>query len=37
VVRDAADTALNVPYLDAILYLLGIPREAVDAADRAEG
>jgi phosphoserine phosphatase len=33
VVRDAADTALNVPYLDAILYLLGISRDAVQAAD----
>jgi len=29
VVQDAADTALNVPYLDAILYLLGIPRSDV--------
>jgi phosphoserine phosphatase len=36
VVRDAADTALNVPYLDTILYLLGISREAVEAADQAE-
>ena len=36
VVRDAADTAVNVPYLDPILYLLGIPREAVDPADLAE-
>ena len=36
VVRDAADTAVNVPYLDTILYLLGIPRDAVDAADLAE-
>ncbi|HLH83324.1 MAG TPA: phosphoserine phosphatase SerB [Trebonia sp.] len=36
VVRDAADTALNVPYLDAILYLLGISRAAVEAADQAE-
>jgi phosphoserine phosphatase len=35
VVRDAADTAVNVPYLDTILYLLGIPRDAVDAADDA--
>jgi len=35
VVRDAADTAVNVPYLDTILYLLGIPRDAVDAADQA--
>ena len=40
VVRQAADTALNVPYLDAILFLLGIPREEVedaDAADNADG
>jgi phosphoserine phosphatase len=36
VVREAADTALNVPYLDAILYLLGITREEINAAD-AEG
>ncbi len=33
VVRQAADTALNVPYLDAILYLLGITRDEIDAAD----
>jgi phosphoserine phosphatase len=37
VVRDAADTAVNVPYLDTVLYLLGIPRDAVDPADLAEG
>jgi len=30
-VRDAADTSLSVPYLDAILYLLGIPSEDVAA------
>ena len=36
VVRAAADTALTVPYLDAILYLLGIPREEVEAADAEE-
>jgi phosphoserine phosphatase len=36
VVRDAADTTLNVPYLDAILYLLGISRDAVQAAESAE-
>jgi phosphoserine phosphatase len=35
-VRDAADTALNVPYLDTILYLLGISRDAVQAADQSE-
>src|SRR6266536_2289484 len=33
VVRDAADAAVNVPYLDAILYLLGISRDEVEAAD----
>jgi phosphoserine phosphatase len=36
IVRDQADTALNVPYLDAILYLLGISRDAVQRADLAE-
>jgi len=33
VVQKAADTAVNVPYLDAIMYLLGISREEVEAAD----
>ena len=32
-VRDAADTALSVPYLDTVLYLLGISRDAVAAAE----
>ncbi|HUB41857.1 MAG TPA: phosphoserine phosphatase SerB [Streptosporangiaceae bacterium] len=32
-VRDAADTSLSVPHLDAILYLLGISREDVEEAD----
>jgi phosphoserine phosphatase len=36
VVRNAADTSLNVPYLDTILYLLGISRDAVEAADQSE-
>lgn len=36
VVREAADTALTVPYLDAILFLLGIRREDVEAADEAD-
>jgi phosphoserine phosphatase len=34
VVRAAADTALSVPYLDAILFLLGISRHEVELADR---
>ncbi|NED93988.1 phosphoserine phosphatase SerB [Phytoactinopolyspora alkaliphila] len=37
VVQDAADTAVNVPYLDAVLYLLGISRSDVEAADAADG
>ncbi|MGZ4466718.1 MAG: phosphoserine phosphatase SerB, partial [Nocardioides sp.] len=37
VVQDAADTAVNVPYLDAIMYLLGISREEVEAADAEAG
>jgi phosphoserine phosphatase len=37
VVREMADTALNVPYLDAIMYLLGISREEIEAADAEDG
>jgi phosphoserine phosphatase len=33
VVREAADTALTVPYLDAVLFLLGIRRQDIEAAD----
>jgi phosphoserine phosphatase len=36
VVQNAADTALNVPYLDTVLYLLGISRDAVAAADQVD-
>jgi phosphoserine phosphatase len=32
-VRDAADTSVSVPHLDAILYLLGISGDDVEAAD----
>ena len=34
VVRQAADTALSVPYLDAILFMLGISRDEVETADQ---
>ena len=37
VVQEAAHTAVNVPYLDAILYLLGISREDIEAADAEHG
>jgi phosphoserine phosphatase len=33
VLREVADTVVNVPYLDAILFLLGITREEIEAAD----
>ena len=33
VVREAADTALSVPYLDAVLFMLGITRQEIEAAD----
>jgi phosphoserine phosphatase len=32
VVRDAADAAISVPFLDAVLFLLGIPRAEVEQA-----
>jgi phosphoserine phosphatase len=35
-VRNAADTSLSVPDLDAILYLLGISKDDVEAADAAD-
>ena len=36
-VQEAAHTAVNVPYLDTVLYLLGISREEVVAADAEAG
>jgi len=33
VVRDAADTSLSFPQLDSVLYLLGISRDDVEAAE----
>ena len=37
VVRSQADAAVNVPYLDTIMYLLGISREEIEAADAEAG
>jgi phosphoserine phosphatase len=37
IVREQADTAVTVPYLDAVLYLLGISREEIEDADEADG
>jgi phosphoserine phosphatase len=36
VVKERADTAVSVPYLDAILFLMGVRRDHVDAADAAD-
>ncbi|MGO4257102.1 phosphoserine phosphatase SerB [Marmoricola sp. RAF53] len=36
-VQQAAHTAVNVPYLDTVMYLLGISREEIEAADAAVG
>lgn len=35
--REAADAALSVPYLDSVLYLLGITREDIEGADARAG
>ncbi|MFD7879330.1 hypothetical protein ACFV5G_35455, partial [Streptomyces sp. NPDC059766] len=33
IAKPAAHTAVNVPFLDTVLYLLGVTREEVEAAD----
>ena len=35
--REIADTSVSVPYLDVVLFVLGITRTEVEAADAAEG
>ncbi|RCV53681.1 phosphoserine phosphatase SerB [Marinitenerispora sediminis] len=37
VVRQQADTSVSVPYLDTIVFLLGVSREEVEAADEDSG
>lgn len=37
VVKDAADTTISVPYLDAVLFILGITRDEIEAADLNDG
>jgi phosphoserine phosphatase len=37
IVREQADASVNVPYLDAVLYLLGISREEIEDAETAAG
>lgn len=35
-VREAADTSVSVPYLDALLFLLGIRRDDIERADASD-
>lgn len=37
IVADQADTSVSVPFLDAILFVLGVRRDEIEAADAAEG
>ncbi|MDQ4130979.1 MAG: phosphoserine phosphatase SerB [Actinomycetota bacterium] len=37
IVREAADTAVSVPYLDAVLFVLGIRRDDIDPSDAEQG
>ncbi|WP_442296299.1 phosphoserine phosphatase SerB [Terrabacter sp. RAF57] len=37
IVQEQAQTAVNVPYLDSVLYLLGITREEIEEADLDDG
>ena len=36
IVKERADTSVSVPFLDAILFLMGVRREHVEAADAAD-
>ncbi|WP_342318334.1 phosphoserine phosphatase SerB [Corynebacterium mayonis] len=35
--KEIADASVNHPFLDSVLYMLGIPREEIDSAEEAEG
>lgn len=35
--REVADAALSHPYLDAVLFILGVTREEIEAADAHDG
>ena len=35
--RAAADTSVNVPYLDSVLFLIGVTREEIESADARDG
>lgn len=35
--KEIADTSVNTPFLDSVLYILGIPRSEIDTSDLEEG
>ena len=35
--REVADAAINQPFLDVVLFVLGVTRDEVEAADAADG
>ena len=35
--KEIADTSVNVPFMDSILFMLGVSRDEIDHADRADG
>ena len=35
--REVADAALSHPFLDAVLFILGVTRDEIEAADAADG
>ncbi|AIG64607.1 phosphoserine phosphatase [Corynebacterium atypicum] len=35
--KEVADTSVDHPFLDEVLYILGVPREEIDSADLDEG
>jgi phosphoserine phosphatase len=37
IVAEAADLVLNQPFLDPVLFILGITRQEVEEADAADG
>jgi len=37
VVAEHADTTLNQPFLDPVLFILGISRDEIEAADAEDG
>jgi len=36
-VREVADTSLSYPYLDTVLFILGVTRGEIEAADALDG